>query len=77
MIFSTLKTNLKSLPCGKKLNHSLYITEESLEIADKKLYAFTADLKKRVNAGSNQLFYTAFSTTPSFEQPVKTILTIT
>ncbi len=52
MTFSTLKEHLKALPCGKKLNHSVYITEESLQIVDKKLYAFVADLKIRVEAGS-------------------------
>ena len=52
MTFPTLKAELKDLPCGKKLNHSLYITEESLEIVDLKLYSFIADLKTRVEAGS-------------------------
>jgi len=52
MTFSTLKTHLKALPCGKKLNHSLYIIEESLKIVDQHLYAFVADLKIRVEVGS-------------------------
>jgi len=52
MTFSTLKTRLKSLPCGKKLNHSVYIVEESLQIVDVELYKFIADLKTRVEAGS-------------------------
>jgi hypothetical protein len=52
MTFSTLKTHLKALLCGKKLNHSVYIVEESLQIVDKQLYAFIADLKTRVEAGS-------------------------
>ncbi|MCF6335248.1 MAG: DNA phosphorothioation-associated putative methyltransferase [Spirochaetales bacterium] len=34
MTFSTLKTHLKALPCGKKLNHSVYIIEESLAKVD-------------------------------------------
>ena len=53
MTFTTLKTHLKSLPCGKKLNHSLYITEESLQIVDQHLYAFVTDLKARADAGTN------------------------
>jgi hypothetical protein len=52
MTFSTLKTQLKALPCGKKLNHSLYITEESLGDVDEILYEFVADLKARVDADS-------------------------
>ncbi len=52
MTFSTLKTHLKSLPCGKKLNHSVYIVEESLQLVDVELYKFIADLKTRVEAGS-------------------------
>ncbi len=52
MTFTTLKNNLKSLPWGKKLNHSLYILEESLQIVDVELYKFIADLKTRVEAGS-------------------------
>jgi len=47
MTFSTLKTHLKALPWGKKLNHSVYIVEESLQIVDKQLYTFIADLKTR------------------------------
>jgi len=47
IILSTLKTHLKTLPCGKKLNHSVYITEESLQIVDEQTYKFVADLKTR------------------------------
>ena len=50
MTFPTLKTHLKALPCGKKLNHSVYIIEESLQIVDEQLYSFVADLKTRVDA---------------------------
>ncbi|MDA3939164.1 MAG: DNA phosphorothioation-associated putative methyltransferase [Spirochaetia bacterium] len=52
MTFSTLKTQLKALPCGKKLNHSVYITEESLEKVDTILYKFVADLKTRADVDS-------------------------
>ena len=52
MTFTALKTHFKALPCGKKLNHSLYILEESLQIVDEQLYAFVTDLKTRVEADS-------------------------
>ncbi|MEA1911983.1 MAG: hypothetical protein U9N32_09995, partial [Spirochaetota bacterium] len=52
MTFTTLKTHLKALPCGKRLNHSLYITEESLQIIDLELYKIVTDLKTRAEAGS-------------------------
>ena len=51
MTFTSLKTNLKTLPCGKKLNHSVYIGEESLQIVDNQLYKFIVDLKTRIEAG--------------------------
>jgi len=50
MIFSGIKTHLKALPCGKKLNHSVYIEEESLQIVNEQLYTFITDLKTRVEA---------------------------
>ena len=50
MTFSGIKTHLKALPCGKKLNHSIYIVEESLQIVDNQLYNFIADLKTRIEA---------------------------
>ena len=52
MTFTSLKDHFKAFPCRKKLNHSLYITEESLQIVDKELYEFVSDLKSRVEAGA-------------------------
>jgi DNA phosphorothioation-associated putative methyltransferase len=51
MTFSALKEHLKSLPCGKRLNHSVYITENSLAEADEAAYKFVEDLKSRIEAG--------------------------
>ncbi len=51
MTFPVLKEHLKALPCGKKLNHSVYITEESLKIVSRELYDFVRDLKDRADAG--------------------------
>ncbi len=52
MTFSTLKNHLKNLPCGKRLNHSVYIIEESLAKVDETLYRFTQELKGKVAADS-------------------------
>ena len=52
MTFSTFKTHLKALPCGKRLNHSVYIIEESLAKVDDTLYKFVEELKSKVAADS-------------------------
>jgi hypothetical protein len=45
MTFSKLKNHLKELPCGKRLNHSVYILEDSLAKVDDTLYKFVEELK--------------------------------
>jgi DNA phosphorothioation-associated putative methyltransferase len=52
MTFTSLKNHIRYLPCGKKLNHSVYIIEESLQIVDKQIHKFVADLKTRIDAGA-------------------------
>ena len=52
MTFSTFKRHLKVLPCGKRLNHSVYIVEDSLAKADDTLYKFVKELKGKVAADS-------------------------
>ena len=50
MTFSTLKTRLKALPCGKRLNHSVYIIEDSLTKVYKLHFMNVMDLKTKVGA---------------------------
>jgi hypothetical protein len=52
MTFSKLKAHLETLPCGKRLNHSVYILEGSLAKVDDTLYKFVEELKGKVAADS-------------------------
>ena len=52
MTFSTFRNHLNKLPCGKRLNHAVYIMEDSLAKVDDKLYRIVEELKTKVNADS-------------------------
>jgi hypothetical protein len=43
---------LEKLPCGKRLNHSVYIVEDSLAKVDEALFQFVEELKSKVAADS-------------------------